>query len=341
MIRTENDGYPVALTRAIDRVMARYDAGPSDWTATQLPSPVREVVMVHAARAGDFDLTQHYRDLFKMFLGTCVHGALEDACEPEAHSEVRFFLDCGQIAPDIDGVILSGQADWLSPDRTCVKDYKFSSVYSGKEALAGNLKPEHIAQLNVLAYLSKYGYTYDGEDRVAPHGVTATRLLLGLGATDGRPSEAAAARKAEKPYPREYDEYPVPLWTESQTATYIASRVRGLEAAHAEYRDHGAVTVPCTPEQTWDDGPSYAVMKRGQKRAVKVTGLTSLTDATEWIAQQKDPAKLYAETRPGRKMNKCRSRNGQSYCLLASNGRCPQFRAYVESVTLERDGEAW
>ena len=131
------------------------------------------------------------------------------------------------------------------------------------------------------------------------------------------------------------------MWPEAQTAAYIVERVTRLESAKREYASTGAVSIDCSPQETWNDGPSYAVMKRGNKRAVKVSGLESIADAEASIASHAKPEGRYAETRPGRKMNRCHSRNGKSYCILASNGRCPQFRRFMETVAAERDGDQW
>ncbi len=68
---------------------------------------------------------------------------------------------------------------------------------------------------------------------------------------------------------------------------------------------------PCTPEEWWERPTRFAVMKRGQKRAVR------LYDTREEAEDNATKAGLYVEERPGSSV-RC-----ESYCRVASF--CPQY----------------
>jgi hypothetical protein len=60
-------------------------------------------------------------------------------------------------------------------------------------------------------------------------------------------------------------EIPVPLWSLEDTEEYIIERVYAHQAASR------GEEVPCTDEERWFSGNTYALTKRGAKRATRVS----------------------------------------------------------------------
>jgi hypothetical protein len=79
---------------------------------------------------------------------------------------------------------------------------------------------------------------------------------------------------------------PVPLWSLEDAEEYITERVYMHQAASR------GESAPCTDEERWFSGNSYALMKHGAKRATKVSSIRSDFDLA-------DPAEYTVETRAG------------------------------------------
>jgi len=268
-----------------------YDSGESDITVTQLIAPPQ---VVQLSRQHNEDIVEDVSDRLWMLMGKAMHAILERA-QDSAIVEQRLFTTCM-------GWNVSGQFDRLHVESETLQDYKFSSVW---EYIHG-VKPERIAQLNLLALLAR------------EHGHKISRLEVVYLFRDW--SRAEANRNAD--YPRhQIMAVPVPLWKGTDTRIYMTERVVEHQQAAK-----GNVT-PCTDEDRWAKPTKYAVMKTGRKSALRV--LDSHVDAEAWRnalngAQLKG---TYIDERPGEN-TRC-----EYYCSAAQF--CPQFKMLKEKDNVE------
>jgi len=176
-------------------------------------------------------------------LGQAVHAITAHAQQAHELSEER-------LHATVDGMRVSGAFDLF--DGETLSDLKVTSAW----AIRDGVKPEWIAQLNVLSYLL----------RVA--GWNTKRLQIVAILRDWRQSE-------KQRYGRDYPAQQavcleIELWTELQQLAYIRERV----ALHRQ-----APPPPCTPEERWDRPTVYAVMKDGRRSAVKLHGTREAAEA--------------------------------------------------------------
>jgi hypothetical protein len=102
---------------------------------------------------------------------------------------------------------------------------------------------------------------------------------------------------------------PVPLWSLEDAEEYITERVYMHQAASR------GEEVLCTDEERWFSGNTYALMKTGVKRALKVSpDRSALPEPTEG---------QYVEQRPG-EYKRCDSFcDVQAYCTQRGKGDAP------------------
>jgi hypothetical protein len=166
-------------------------------------------------------------------LGQATHSILERAAEglEGVISEKRFYK---RIA----GKVLSGQIDLL--ENGVLSDFKVTSTYK-REA-----SPDWTAQLNMLKLLAQR----KGRDI---HTLQIIAIYRDWSATQ-------AERSAEYPQ-AQVGIIPVPMWTKAETLAYVKARLA----------EHMSTTpTPCTDEERWARPGVFAVMKEGQKSAVKL-----------------------------------------------------------------------
>lgn len=170
-------------------------------------------------------------------LGQAVHTILERANVSDIVEE-RLFAD-------VDGWKLSGQFDRLDLRAGSLDDYKCTSVY---KVMMSDMK-DWERQLNVLRWLA----IQNGYD------VNQLRIIAIL--RDWRKSDA----KHKQGYPQKpVATVDIPVWPLEETYQYIRDRIALHQAVEA------GTKVECTDEERWYSGTTYALMKVGGKRAIKV-----------------------------------------------------------------------
>lgn len=208
-------------------------------------------------------------------LGQAVHTILERAYPDTAITEKRLFTK-------VRGWIVSGQFDVY--DNGALSDYKVTSVYA-REA-----KREWINQLNLLAALCRRNE------------MPVARVEIVAIYRDWRKKEALS-----EDYPQsQVAVLPVPLWAPEEAEAFLEDRVMVHQME---------VPPPCTDEERWLSPEKWALMKKGQKRAIK------LYDARPEIELESGQ---YWGHRPG-SYRRC-----ESYCQAAPI--CPQWQ--VERTTV-------
>lgn len=199
---------------------------------------------------------------------------------------------------EISGVRVSGSPDRFEAvtlDEGILDDWKFVTVY---KTLHG-VPAEYEQQLNMYAYILR------------KHGVPVTRARLRMPLRDWSKREA---RREGPPYPPvQFVTMEVPLWPDAKVLAFMEERVRLHEAAKTNLPE-------CTPEERWAKPTKYAVMKKGNKRAIN-GGLKDGYEEAQALAEgltQGTGVSHSVEHRPGESI-RC-----QDYCPVAKF--CSQWK---------------
>jgi hypothetical protein len=221
------------------------------------------------------DISEDASDRIWATLGSLMHQLLEGhAGEGHRVEETLSTL--------VGSTIVTGTFDLYHESGT-LTDYKFVSVWTTSDGI----KPEWEQQLNLYAELLRRS----GREVRSLQIVALYR-------------DWSKTRSFEHGYPpAQVAIFDVPLWTPEACAQFLAGRVSVHTAAEV---------AECTPEERWERPTKYAVMKHGQKRALKLYDRSQ--DAEHHAGAG---AGLYVETRPGMSV-RC-----ESYCRVAAF--CPQF----------------
>lgn len=171
-------------------------------------------------------------------LGQAVHTILERAGlrQEGMIAEQRLFAE-------VMGWQLSGQFDVMDLDLGKITDYKVTTTYKA----SGNDK--WTQQLNVLRWLAHQ------------NGHTVNELEIVAIFRDWRKTEAE--RKPD--YPRAaIQAISVPVWDLSEAQEFIEERI------YLHQQARSGKSIQCTDEERWYSGSSWAVIKAGNTRALKV-----------------------------------------------------------------------
>lgn len=225
----------------------KYTKGASDISVTTLiDSPRINILRNNYSDKIDVDVS----DMVWALFGTAVHRVLESTDETDTVVvEERLYAE-------IAGWTLSGQLDHqeLLPDGTVqITDYKVTSAWS---VILG--KEEWERQQNVYAWLvenSKEG-KFNGTK------VSSIRICAIL--------RDWQRKKAE--FDPDYPQSPVtmvelPLWEHREE--YVADRLMIHQEAQIDFDMYDKLPL-CSPEEQWAKPDTWAVKKKGQKRAMRV-----------------------------------------------------------------------
>jgi hypothetical protein len=229
------------------------------------------------------------------FMGSLSHQILQEQCSFNKLIEERLFID-------VSGWRLSGQLDLLEHDT--LSDYKITSKYSVKNGV----KNEWEKQLNVLAYL------------VIKNGLTVKDLqLVAIIRDAGRIDEKVMV-------------LPVKMWDMSVAMEYIENRVRKHQLAEDGFNELGAVGL-CTEEERWYVPPKYAVMKKGNKKAIKL--FDNVNEAIKKATFLNGSEKLEAKKKHYVEPRKGANKRCEGYCSVAPF--CDWWQAQVPPCGKEKD----
>lgn len=271
---------PEPLVRAVTRHPR--ERKPNVISVTELiqPPQLRALTLAHGA-----EVVEDASDRIWALLGTLLHGVLERNAKGLKDTIVE-----EQLEADVLGWKVIGHYDLseMVLDGELLTDWKLTSVWSVKDGI----KPEWEQQLNLYAEL------------IRCTGRTVDQLQI---VTIGRDWSKSKA-KYDPSYPQQQVSiFSVPLWSAEQAAEFLEERVRlHQDAATGNYED-------CTADERWERPAKWAVMKKNQKKAVKLHD----NPAHAEIHAGNDPA-LYVVHRPGESV-RC-----EAYCSVAPF--CKQFQ---------------
>ena len=171
-------------------------------------------------------------------LGQAVHTILERAGLRQEGMVVE-----ERLYAEVNGWQVSGQVDNMHLELHKLSDYKVTTVWKK------NGSDSWTRQLNVLRWLAHQ------------NGYTITTLVVIAIFRDWRKAEALR----DPSYPQAaIQTIPVPLWSLEETEEYIRERVAIHQAASK------GIDIQCTDEERWMSPSTFALMKDGGKRAVRV-----------------------------------------------------------------------
>ena len=274
---------PSTIVSAIQRDPYQQDG---DISATGLIQPPR--IRQLTARHGD-SMSMDVSDRIWPLLGSNVHYILERADTKDGLQEER-------LSMFVNGWEITGQPDLYKDE--ILYDYKVTSVY----AVLRGVKDDWVKQLNIYAQLL----------REVSFSVDALRIIAIL--RDWSKHQV----KKSKDYPEtQVVMLPVLLWPPNKALEYIEERVH----LHQVCEGLEDTNLPlCTAEERWEKPTKYAVMKKGQKRAMRV--LDSIEEAEDW-REMKEGKELEIEIRQGESV-RC-----ESYC------DCAPYCDFKQSLTFK------
>jgi hypothetical protein len=218
-----------------------YTGHGSDYTTTGLLRPPRIVAL---SRKNWDTMEEDAVDMVWRMSGQTKHVVLERIAKQDPiryKAEVRLHMT---VTVDGKDFSISGQIDLFDAETSTLYDWKETSVW---KIVMGD-RAEWTAQGNINLYLArKHDYEIDRLENIA--------FLKDWKMRD-------ASQKDD--YPQAAIQVcPLPIWPEAKTVSFIEERIRLHEAAKEK--------LPlCSDEDRWAKPEKWALMKKGQKRAVKL-----------------------------------------------------------------------
>ncbi len=268
---------PDAIVRAI--AQDSYTKGSADISVTELlqPPQLRRLKLQHAD-----ELEEDASDRIYSLMGQSLHTIIERAAAGEAGTLVE-----ATVYSEYGGWLVKGQADHLLLATGELLDFKMTSVY---KVNGGQVPREWVEQTNI------YRRLLQREKGIEINSVAIVAIL----------------RDWSKNKSQQTQDYPqsqvvrldVPLWDAEKTDAFISERVRLHQAE---------VPVSCTDHDIWAKPDTYAVMKKGNVRAVRI-----FDNRMEAESLASTASNLYVEHRKGVAV-RC-----QDWCPVSRF--CPQWR---------------
>lgn len=227
---------------------------PNEYRVTSLLKGIRETIL---ERRHHKEIERDVSDMVWLLFGTAVHGILEK------HQELGHELKEERIKVPIGDYILSGQFDLYNDETKIVTDYKTASVW---KIIFGDFEDWRRQILIYCLMLRKIGFDAQGGQIVA--------FLKDHSKRDAK----------IKP---DYPQFPVQVvkfnFTDDdfkECEEWLQARFEEIAAAEKLPDDELPI---CTPDERFNSGDKFAVMKKGRKTALRV--LDSMEEAEQWKAE--------------------------------------------------------
>lgn len=240
MIVTNNNNLPEPLVRAFKVLNSKYVGGGNISVTTLKDSPqINKLKTIFK----DY-VTVDAESMLYSVLGQAMHKVLESANERVNEEkdipdviEKRFYKN-------VFGWSVSGQVDRLIPSEEKISDWKMTSTWK----VINQKYDDWETQLNCYAHLARH------------NGYKVSKLEIVAVLRDYRKSANT------KNYPSSpIQVIRIPVWTNKRANLYIRDRVQ----LHQDTLS-GSAKTKCTDEERWYTGDSFALMKKGNKKATKI-----------------------------------------------------------------------
>jgi len=294
-----------------------YNPGDSDYTPSSL---IRPPYMAELFRKHGEEIEIDVADRFFALMGKMAHKLLEENdTEKKSLSEIRIYTK-------VDKWVIGMQFDRLHLDKKTMslQDWKMTTIYKFKKDYNNTYPdvPEWEIQLNIGAYILRQGgWIIDNQNnRQNFNPLTVDKLeIIGL-LRDFKLRDA----KLDKLYPQKpVISRQIQIWNDKKTIEYI--RNRATEHDNAKVQPDKSLIPPCTEDEMWAKPTTYAILKKGGKRAL--TGCAKFESKESAIksmeAKDLDPDKHEIKKRPGLR-NRC-----ESYCDVSKF--CPAHQKWLKN----------
>lgn len=284
---TNKMGLPQAF---VEMAQSDYTPTPKRYSATALLKGVREVIL---ERRHGGEIEQDVSDMIWLLFGTAVHSILEHQTEGATEFKETY------VEMPVGYYKVSGRFDLYDAATQTITDYKTCSVWKIIHQDFDDWKKQ------LLIYAAIMNYT----GFPAKHGQIVAMMK------DHSKSKA----KFDSTYPQfpvlqiKFDFSEVDF---AKINAFIHDRLAEISAA--EKLPDNELPV-CTPEERYNSGNKFAVMKKGRKTALKVCN--SADEANEYLETRGGD---YIEYRPGED-KKCKD-----YCSACEF--CNYYREHVKEA---------
>jgi hypothetical protein len=286
MIITNNLSLPAPFVSMLEQ---DYTYEPNEYRVTSLLRGVRETIL---ERRHGAEIERDAADMIWLLFGTAVHGILEQ------HQETDEQIKENRIKIPIGEYTLSGQFDLYDDSTKTVTDYKTASVW---KIIFGDFTDWRRQTLIYCYMLRQIGFDAQGGEVVA--------FLKDHSKRDAK-------------FKPDYPPFPVHVVRFDFTDADFTECEKWLSAKFDKIRE--AEKLPCddlpicTPDERFNSGDKYAVMRKGRKTALRV--LSSMEEAEAWMA---DNGGDEIQVRPGED-KKC-----ADYCAV--NQFCSHYKGVVDN----------
>jgi hypothetical protein len=196
---------------------------------------VRRLLLEHYDEMENDVISYYYR-----ILGSAIHSVIENAAKNRIGIATELSV---RLPKELFGIEISGRIDWIDTIESILADIKTAGVNSA----SFGLKDDWVIQANVYRYMLWKTHRYLVDNlRIYPF------------YRDWMPTQAGNGDHPISPY----GDIELPVWSIKETEDYIAERVK----LHMSDK-----VTPCTDDERWKSPDCFAVMKRGQKKAVAAT----------------------------------------------------------------------
>ena len=247
----------------------KYSKGKADISITSLIDSPRVRIMKNVY---DNDIEVDAVDMVWALFGTAVHSVLEQS------NSSKNIINEERLYASHNGWIISGALDRqeIKNNTASIIDYKVTSVWS---VIYG--KPEWEKQLNCYSWLFKKNNTHN---QIKVGSLKICAILRDWNRRD-------AERKENYPQaPIVFVD--IPIWDDDVIDKYISDRISMHQEAQVNY-DLNKDLPLCSNEEMWKKEDTWAVKKKGQKRALRV--LDSEEEAIKYIEWHNETDKAYTK----------------------------------------------
>lgn len=273
----------------VEMAQRDYTYEPNEYRVTSLLKGIRETIL---ERRHKDEIEQDVSDMIWLLFGTAVHGVLEKYEADNQLKEERLKTKVGEY-------ILSGQFDLYNPDTKKITDYKTASVW---KIIYGNFD-DWRRQLLIYAYLMRsIGFEVERAEIVAilkDHSKRDAKFKEGY---PKLPVQTVKFKFTEKDF--------------EEIENWLG--IKFIEIDEVSLLPDDQLPL-CTPDERFNSGDKFAVMKKGRKTAMRV--LDSREEAEKWMADNGGDS---IEVRPGED-KKC-----ADYCSV--NRFCSYWNSQAKSA---------
>lgn len=289
MIITNKNNLPSAL---VNLAQDRYEPKAGRYSTTTLLNPTRMIVL---ERRYHNEIVVDVADLVWLIFGTAVHKVLEEHDKTDM-AEIKFEQEIFK------GVVLSGKIDLYNKTDYAIEDYKTASVWKVKFADFEDWKKQGL----IYAWLAMQ------------EGFLVKKIKFHALLKDWTARELRLAKLKGDFYPE------TSIWTWEHDITindlkdienFIFLKLEEILIAEKMQDDELPL---CTDEERWYSGDTFAVIKKGGARALRV--LDNMEDAENYL---KNKGGDYIEKRVGE------NKRCKDYCDVCKF--CNFYKEEVES----------